>query len=277
MSARNMELNLAKIWGKQRPQKLPHEYAYTGRSGAGELVYPPRPSTPPNTYVAKAVNFDGATSLTNAALTAVDSNFLALSFWIKIANPAGAAPVPWSTDPAGTLPNETFFEDDGAGSWKIWQNVTAAYAVNTDTYPVAQSTWAHVLVGVDGSGTTKTKIYVNDVDIAYSGAAKPPFVVALAGLPMTIGTDLIAGDYMIGDFADFWFGNSNILDGGGDIPLATRRKFIDANGKPVDPTNFPAGLVLLSGDATTFATNQGSGGAFTTTGTLTNASTSPST
>jgi hypothetical protein len=67
----------------------------------------------------------------------------------------------------------------------------------------------------------------------------------------------------------------------GDIPEVSRRLFIDANGKPVDPATATsslgaAGTILLSGGASMFATNQGSGGAFTLTGIVTDASTSPS-
>jgi len=55
-------------------------------------------------------------------------------------------------------------------------------------------------------------------------------------------------------------------------------KFIAA-GKPVDPATataaFGAPAVLFSGDASTFATNQGTLGTFTLEGTLTNASTHP--
>lgn len=61
---------------------------------------------------------------------------------------------------------------------------------------------------------------------------------------------------------------------------ANRRLFIDASGKPVDPAVATAALgqqtVLMSGDKDTFGINQGSGGSFDSTGTLTNATTSPS-
>jgi hypothetical protein len=58
-------------------------------------------------------------------------------------------------------------------------------------------------------------------------------------------------------------------------------KFVDVDGKPVDPAVAAAAFgqqtFLFSGDSTAFATNQGSGGACALTGTaLTDASTSPS-
>jgi len=63
---------------------------------------------------------------------------------------------------------------------------------------------------------------------------------------------------------------------------ANRRKFIDAIGKPVflgSDGSLPTGVapaMFFSGDSTAFATNRGTGGPFTLTGSLTNASTSPS-
>jgi hypothetical protein len=99
------------------------------------------------------------------------------------------------------------------------------------------------------------------------------------GLPCWIAND--ANIPIICDLADLRImPGVSLLDGGGDIPEATRRMFIDADGKPVDPAVVTAALgapcILFSGDAAAFATNQGTGGAFTLTGTLTDASTSPS-
>jgi len=232
-------------------------------------------------YHADAVHFDGSTYLSNASLTATNTNFVAFSYWIKIANSAGDFPVAWATAPA--LDNNVYGQDDGGGNnWGVVAGFanTSAYVVETTAFPVVKATWVNVLGAFDttnASGSRTGKIYINDVDTPLtidvdSGAG---FLIALSALQMVIGTDLIAGDYIIGDFSNFWLGNQNLLVAG-DIPLATRRKFISATGKPVNPSGFPAGLVLMSGNAAAFGTNQGSGGAFTTTGTLTNASSSPS-
>jgi hypothetical protein len=61
---------------------------------------------------------------------------------------------------------------------------------------------------------------------------------------------------------------------------SNRRLFITAGGKPVNP-DLPRAilgtpLIDLRGPASAFGTNNGSGGDFTVTGTLTDASTSPS-
>ena len=85
---------------------------------------------------------------------------------------------------------------------------------------------------------------------------------------------------LVGDVADFRIAPGQNWLTGGDISEATRRLFIDADGKPVDPAIATAALgvpaVLFSGDASTFGAKQGTGGAFTLTGTLTDATTSPS-
>jgi hypothetical protein len=61
---------------------------------------------------------------------------------------------------------------------------------------------------------------------------------------------------------------------------ANRRFIIDASGKAVDPAlaiaHFGTPTIALIGDATAFQTNQGTGGAFSLSGSLTNASSSPS-
>lgn len=74
-----------------------------------------------------------------------------------------------------------------------------------------------------------------------------------------------------------WLGSS-IVEADGTISEVNRRKFIDEDGKPTDPSNWPANPVLkFSGDAAAFLTNQGSGGAFTlVSGTVTDSDWNPS-
>jgi hypothetical protein len=101
--------------------------------------------------------------------------------------------------------------------------------------------------------------------------------------PFYFGSDTF-GDNLTGDIADVWVAPGvSLLSGSGasaTISEATRRKFIDAGGKPVDldcskPTG-SAPAICFTGDASTFGTNEGTGGAFTTSGTLTDAASSPS-
>jgi hypothetical protein len=112
---------------------------------------------------------------------------------------------------------------------------------------------------------------VDDGTTPFTGTTIP-----FNGLPFVVGSNLfnfgVDWSY-VGDMADLWVAPGTFIDFSN---VANRRKFIDADGKPVDPTNFPASAILFSGDASTFGTNQGTGGSFTLTGTLTDATSSPS-
>ena len=97
---------------------------------------------------------------------------------------------------------------------------------------------------------------------------------AVPDTPADFGTPLFTGD-----IADVYIAPGQFIDFSVE---ANRRKFISADGKPVDlgsncstPTG-TAPAVCFSGNASSFGTNKGTGGAFTLTGTLTDAVTSPS-
>ncbi len=85
----------------------------------------------------------------------------------------------------------------------------------------------------------------------------------------------------LGDFSNVmcWFGN-DIVQPDNTINEADRRNFFTSDGKAVNPSLAIAAYgqpsLYFAGDKDHFATNQGTGGSFTLTGTLTNASTSPS-
>lgn len=128
------------------------------------------------------------------------------------------------------------------------------------------------------AGSRLFAVYVDDAQIDTAGSIDEAGVAFSPDFLSGGTTKAIDASSNPSDFADYglWIGSS-IVEAGSTILEANRRKFIDADGKPVDPSNWPANPVLkFVGNATEFATNQGSGPAFTVTGTLTNASTSPS-
>ena len=136
--------------------------------------------------------------------------------------------------------------------------------------------WICFMCGGDMDNPTAKKMYFGDTDVT-TGADNVAGGMVYNGVPFFIGTDGFGNDY-IGDMADLRIMIGQYVDFSVE---ANRRLFIDASGKPVDPVTTTAtlggpGCVLFSGDATGFAVNQGTGGAFSLTGTLTNASTSPS-
>ncbi len=247
-------------------------------------------------YHADAVHFDAApTFLTNNSLVAANSKLYSHVRWFKRqqSGNTGISGAVYVVDPDDTVvpvDNLSRATATGNGTFTIGVELAAGAPVFegvTASFP--NLVWYCEIFSFDGTGSgtpAKYKLYVNDVDTAFSGGLTnqngPYSNIAGNGEVAQIGFD--NGDAtgaFLGDMADFriWYGVS-LLDGTGDIPVATRRLFIDTNGKPVDPAiataQFGAGTIFFSGDASAFGMNKGTGGVFTTTGTLTNASTSPS-
>lgn len=162
---------------------------------------------------------------------------------------------------------------------------TIILGINTTTAYLASSTWLHFLISWDLSITT-AHLYVNDSSdltsstltndtINYTGGTSEWwFAVNSGGFPATL---------INGCFAEMYFAPNQYLDFSIE---SNRRKFISASGKPMFlGTNglLPTGTSPLiyfhldNGEATAnFATNRGTGGDFSITGTLSTASTSPS-
>ena len=235
----------------------------------------------PAPYHAGAVHFDGATELDCASLVSTDNGFISFSLWclFDVLNVYNSL---WVSDPVNDYVG--FFQPANTVPALRAGFSSGGSALTQSNISVSTGVWYNYIFSCQtnlGLGSKILKIYQNDVDITNSpvdfGAS---FIAATNGSPACIGGDTF-GDNLTGDMTDVRvMPGVSLLDGGGDIPLATRRLFIDADGKPVDPAIATIALgapcMLFSGDATAFGTNQGTGGAFTTTGTLTNASSSPS-
>ena len=236
-------------------------------------------SIPDTSYTANAVHFDGSTFLRNESLSFSDGNFWSAIWWFKY-------------DPAIYISNTIFVSDPDVqyatfGAVGPVIEVASTDANNDliiEALPLISTNAWHCMIFCSqtnlASPLNPVKMYIDDVDVTdiSEDAAGSGFNTALNGLPFVFGQDGLNPAAVI-DFADVRIMSTSLLTGS-DISEATRRLFIDANGKPVDPATATASLgtpaILFSGDASTFGTNQGSGGAFTTTGALTNASTSPS-
>jgi hypothetical protein len=231
----------------------------------------------PVPYHAPAVNFY-AVSLFTSSLVAPDSSFLALSFWVKT-DPnirrvySGTGIVGEYKSPGSAVGKFDFYCPDATGD----NYVDALTSVSDKTV------WHHFLTAFD-FGVVKTAVVYRD-GILDTGTTVDvwgdPFTPQLGGHGFSVGPT----DAGLFDMADFrMMVGVNLLDGTGHIPEATRRLFIDAAGKPVDPAVATAALgapcILFSGDAASFGTNQGSGGAFVLGDgefdTITDATTSPS-
>lgn len=261
-----------------------------GFSVSGGLSYVP---TVANPYHANAVDFTSSTFMECASLTSTDSNVWAASGWIRAAADAIAtAPVLWSGD---TAVNETPF----CFLFRVGHPGSSQFGAEFNDIPVTgdtqfssgaslynNDTWFHYLLAVQlNSAAPRTiKLYINDIDVTTRGSdtgVATSIIIPTNGKSFRLCGDGSAADAFTGALADTRLMPNTLLLSGGDIPVATRRLFISAAGKPVDPAIATAALgapcMLFSGNAANFGTNQGTGGTFTTTGTaLTNSATSPS-
>lgn len=237
------------------------------------------------------VHFDGATYLSIASLAATDNTVASMSAWIYLATdvPAfGDYPVVRNAAPGGynaldvaTGPSYTnnavtasFGGPAGPDAYVFVSNIPLTPGP-TNTPPGA---WYHVLVSGDIS-TLTIKMYINGVDsgIQYTPSGSGG-TLAWNGHSLYIGSDN-AGSLFVGDMAEVWVApGQSLLDGSGDIPAATIAKFYDA-GCPVNlgadgslPTGTAPAAYFSRGPtapAADFATNLGTGGAFTLTGAFT--------
>jgi hypothetical protein len=239
-------------------------------------------TSPSDDYHADAVHFDGSTWLRNAALAATDNGSLSMSFFYRISSLQGYAVI-WYVDPENTYTSGSAFDDSSglyAGLWFVDGGNTDNFAIDGNGNVGAFDEW-HFAVFSLSSQTGEGKFYLDRVDVTnFVQEQGLPFSAIFNGLPLFVGGDSFPGDGVIADIADLRIapGQNWLTDG--DIAPATFDLLCTSDNKPVDPAIATAALgvpaMLFSGDASTFATNQGTGGAFTTTGTLTNASTSPS-
>jgi hypothetical protein len=252
-----------------RVWKFPFNQPSAGSGGGGDA------------YVADAVHFNGSARLSIASLTAADSGLLTVSAYIR------------STHLASFFlfvvdPENNYNVDAVANSitkLRVDSN-TATYSngitVVSPADTLVSDTWMNLLISQNlnlSAGNKVCQMYVNDAvitpDIFVDNSAA--FVLSYAGVPFTVLNDFF--NLYEGDAADLWIAPGQFIDFSVE---ANRRKFIDADGKPVSlgadgstPTG-TAPAVFFSGDSSSFATNKGTGGAFTLTGSLTDALTSPS-
>lgn len=275
-----------KVMTARRPSLASHlKGKHSGGGGGG------------SPYVAKAVNFDGATNFGTASLTAANNSpLVSISVWFKATDDPDASRNIFYCDgrqPGGNYTNGLWVQNaptEGPAAIDLYlADVNSNLFMGHSQYDFERSVWHHFLFSGDSNHPTGEKIfrvYLDDIDVTdlvVDQGNEAAFSMQWNGKSFDVGSAGDESGWFVGDLADLRVMPGVALhDGGGDIPLATRRLFIDGNGKPVDPATATAalgaaGAVLCSGDATGFSTNQGSGGAFSfTAGALTNATTSPS-
>lgn len=235
--------------------------------------------------VCDGADFDGTNDFMTrgADLTGLsNSKSGILSFWKRLDGSDGLQQV--------VLGNQ-FFD---FGVQKLASNVFQLFGFNevasatcldlrTSAAFTAGASWLHILtswnLAVAGSG----RLYVNDVSDKIEVAYVNNNIGYTAGSDWSVGA--LAGDpfKLDGCLAEVYFAPGQYLDF--DL-VPFRRRFRSASGKPVhlgSDGSLPTGTApavyqhLDDGEAVAnFATNRGSGGNFTITGTLGTGSTSPS-
>jgi len=220
-------------------------------------------------YIASAVHFDTNGSLAAPApLTGVvDGPTGFLSTWRKAGAQQGVIIDIGST-------GRFYIEESGDGVLDIFLSDGASLWFGQVEAVISDNLWHSLLISWDVGHEVGQRIVQCFVDDEEKTATPieddgPAFSIGYVGTEWEIAE--AEAPYDCSDTAVF-------LSGFLDLSVqANRRKFIDDDGKPVNPSEYPAGAAMLfSGDAAAFPVNQGSGGEFTLTGELTNASTSPS-
>lgn len=229
---------------------------------------------------ASAVHFDGETFLMNEALVSSDNGAASFSMWYKDDSSPEHASAFWLADPLNM--GLTYFNNQGVGPGTIqvsFNDQTLGGFLYSTPEDVSLDVWHHVISSVDAE-TQKMACYIDENLFGlpihrYAGIGMS--TIQFNGLSFWVGNDGI-GDFTIGSVADLWVAPGvSLLDGDGNIPLGTIRKFRNSGGKPVflgENGELPTGTapaVFLSGDHASFPINKGTGGPFVLTGALSDA------
>lgn len=258
-----------------------------GDEGAGGSGPPP--------YQTGAVAFDGMTSLLNAALASTDNEFICFSYWLNIQNEGSPSddPMVFNIDPVNLYTASWVLEGPPnlGTTFQVAADFTGTYIqtnTNSDVTPVPDATWTHFCGSAQTNlpaGQKLIQVLMNGADVTgLVNDGADAFNCLSNGRPFYIGTDL-AGSTLTGYLADLWVAPGQSLLAAGAISPATLAKFY-SGGKPVNlgadgstPTGTAPAVFCRrapAAAASTFATNLGTGGSFTTIGALTIAPSSPS-
>lgn len=239
-------------------------------------------------YAVDAADFDGTNdymsrggSLTGAA----DSKRLTFVAWFRVDGSNGSAIDLFEIDIPATRTTflirrasdgriQVLGKDDGA--------TTALLLYSTGTY-TSGATWRCLMFSVDMFDTAKRHLYIGDTNDLGTVTIYENLPIDFTTAECLVGAEDGAASKFNGCLAELWFEDGVYTDFSVE---ANRRLFFSAAGKPVDlgadgstPTGTAPLVYLRVADGAavaTFATNLGTGGNFTITGTLDTASTSPS-
>lgn len=237
-------------------------------------------------YVASAVHVDHNTWALLASLIAADSPLLTFSVWANMAvDPATAVAAHFFYVDSNNAGNNFQVLTSGLGGSpgtlsNYWATTTTSdYAdmnstVGALSYPTG---WLHFFGNVDTNHDGAAKInhlWINGMNVDGTVfSTGPAATMNFNGVDFAFPSNLAnAGDnnILVGDFADLMFYPGQLIT---DISIFRN----PVTGKPNDPSTFPQGAVMLSGDASRFLDNSlGTEGPLVLqAGSLTNATTHP--
>ena len=232
-----------------------------------------------------SADFDGTNDYMTrgAALDGIaDSKSGILSAWIRLDGGDGVAASIMSS--ATPFPLQVIRQ--GTNAFQVIGRNAAGSTIlsfsSTSTFTAA-ATWLHVLASWNLAVAGTGRLYINDA-VEYSETTYTDDTIDYNGAAnWSIGAGTTGSGKLDGCLAEYYFAAGQYLDFSN---VYQRRKFISASGKPVylgADGSVPTGTAptvyqrVADGAAVaTFATNLGSGGDFSITGTLATGSTSPS-
>lgn len=214
-----------------------------------------------------ALIFDGSTNYMTrgAGLTgAADSKQFTASIWLYIDADASTG-LRWVFEDDTTESNR-FVVVSGDVFEITASNSAGTIILRTTSKPLLRETFNHVLVSVDLANPARNHLYVNDADALDVTTTFTNDTIDFTRSNWAVGAQVTGADFFDGMLAEFWFEDGLYLD----LTIeANRRKFISANGRPVNlgPTGAQvtgtAPILYLSQSDNNFADNEGTGGNFT--------------
>jgi hypothetical protein len=226
---------------------------------------------------ANAVVFDGSTYLRKASdfTGAADSKLILLSFWFRKT----------TTDTCVIYEGESGFRIDLDTNRRVNFSAPNAAGSNiliastTDTAQFSLNAWTHIAVSIDLSDTAKRHVYINGSAPTMTWTTYTNDTMNLTCSTHTVGAGANLAEKYTGALSEVYVNFGAYLDLSNSTNL---EKFRTAAGKPANlggnggaPTG-SAPILYLANGASSFGDNLGTGGNLTTTGTLTNSTTSPS-
>lgn len=247
------------------------------------------PAAAGGAFTVDAADFDGTDLLDRGGnLTSIaDSKTGILSMWVRRDQTASAETlfVTWASAAANII-QFSILASGSSSQTQLRLRMTDGNDVtfNSSSGLTSTATWYHLLLSWQLASSSVFQEYIDDVDASGTPSGAADLAVDYdAADSCRVCDDRFASTSFDGCVAELYFAPGQYLDFSVE---ANRRKFIDASGKPVDlgsdgstPTGSQPILYLHLDDAeavANFATNAGTGGNFTITGTLATCASSPS-